>query len=129
MPSRREQKPDNVSCSTQGVDQFHSKNPQEVLAKKQHANSHFSKSPESDTSAGFYAGVFFGRLNRRFVAKSSRRFSGPSAEFISVTRLRTSVVSASQETGVANAPLRAPMNNPNRKMHADLRTGFFKPGT
>jgi len=36
--------------------------------------------------AGHGAGIFFGRLNRLFGNLPSRRFSGPSAEFISVNR-------------------------------------------
>jgi hypothetical protein len=51
--------------------------------------------------AGCVAGVFFGRLNRRFGWLPSRGFSGPSAEFISVNRKTARVM-----------PLFAPMNNP-----------------
>jgi len=51
--------------------------------------------------AGLVAGVFFGRLNRRFGFEPSRGFSGPSAEFISVNRKTAS-----------DMPLFAPMNNP-----------------
>jgi hypothetical protein len=108
------------------VDQFHSEFWPAASAKKQHAFSFFSKSHYPNSNAGIFAGVFFGRLTRRFGVMPSRRISGPSAEFISVTRLRTSAFAASQETETANAPLRAPMNNPNRKQHADVRTGFSK---
>jgi hypothetical protein len=61
-----------------------------------------------DTDAGTRAGVFFGRLNRRFAGVASRRFSGPSAEFISVNELQTRL-----------SVLRfAPMNNPYRCLRA-----------
>jgi len=97
--------------------------------KIQQSSFLFSQSPHFDTSAGPSAGVFFGRLTRRFGVMPSRRISGPSAEFISVTRLRTPAFAASQEMAFADTPLFAPMNNPNRRQRAVLRTGFFKPGT
>jgi hypothetical protein len=63
------------------------------------------KSSALSNDAGLVAGVFFGRLNRRFGAKPSRRFSGPSAEFISVNGL----MAVSLPSAVL---LFAPMNNP-----------------
>jgi hypothetical protein len=119
MHSRHDTEVVSEVCSLQAVDQFHSPICEFGSAKKQHAQSSFSKSIKPHTSAGVFAGVFFGRLTRRFGKVPSRRISGPSAEFISVTRLRTSAFAASQESGAANAPLRAPMNNPNRKEFAD----------
>jgi hypothetical protein len=62
------------------------------------------KSSASPIEAGLVAGIFFGRLTRRFGLVPSRRISGPSAEFISVNRL-TADESDRQ-------PLLAPMNNP-----------------
>jgi hypothetical protein len=60
-----------------------------VAAKKQHAKFFALKSFDEATDAGRDAGVFFGRLIRPFGIEPSRRISGPSAEFISVTRLRS----------------------------------------
>ena len=61
--------------------------------------------------AGPFAGVFFGRLNRPFGFQPSRRFSGPSAEFISVNRLTASLM-----------PLFAPMNNPYLRLRSVAAT-------
>jgi hypothetical protein len=73
----------------------------ESLTSSQRLADKHSASP---IEAGLVAGIFFGRLNRRFGCVPSRRFSGPSAEFISVNRLTTSAGSRSL--------LLAPMNNP-----------------
>ena len=87
------------------------------------AGPSFRKSPRraaelggSHHDAGARAGVFFGRLNRRFDVVSSRRFSGPSAEFISVNEVWLQF---------------APMNNPYRCTsrlcgHEDAN-GFLQP--
>jgi hypothetical protein len=73
----------------------------ESLASSQRLGFKLSASP---IEAGRCAGVFFGRLTRRFGFLPSRRISGPSAEFISVNRLTVGVGSRSL--------LLAPMNNP-----------------
>jgi hypothetical protein len=65
------------------------------------------KCPSFMIHAGVPAGVFFGRLTRRFGKQPSRRISGPSAEFISVNRLTASPM-----------PLFAPMNNPYLRQRA-----------
>jgi hypothetical protein len=111
------------------MDRFLSNNARSTSAKKQQILNLVEKSSFPDMCAGMCAGIFFGRLIRRFGSTPSRRISGPSAEFISVTRLRTQTVAVSQETAFGVAPLFAPMNNPCRNQRADLRTGFFKPGT
>lgn len=58
--------------------------------------------------AGARAGVFFGRLKRWFDELPSHRFSGPSAEFISVNGVWTRHCD----------PRFAPMNNPYRRSSA-----------
>jgi hypothetical protein len=63
------------------------------------------KSSTFSIDAGLVAGVFFGRLTRRFGLVPSRRISGPSAEFISVNRLTAAHLPS-------DVPLFAPMNNP-----------------
>jgi hypothetical protein len=63
------------------------------------------QSPFLPIDAGLVAGVFFGRLTRRFGPVPSRRISGPSAEFISVNRLSAAPLPS-------DVPLFAPMNNP-----------------
>jgi hypothetical protein len=119
----------NPSCFAQDMDRFPSKFMRLLSAKKQQSH-HLSKQTfHSDSNAGPWAGVFFGRLIRRFGCQPSRRISGPSAEFISVTRLRTLALAVSRETAPVGAPLFAPMNNPYRSQRAEMRTGFFKPGT
>jgi hypothetical protein len=118
-----------ASCLAQDVDPLPSEIVRNVSAKKQQIVFLFEKSSHPDTNAGPGAGVFFGRLIRRFGSEPSRRISGPSAEFISVTRLRTLALAVSRETAFVGSPLFAPMNNPYRDQRADLRTGFFKPGT
>jgi hypothetical protein len=77
----------------------------ESLASSPRLAFKYSASP---IEAGLVAGIFFGRLIRRFGLVPSRRISGPSAEFISVNRLTT---------GVGSRPLLfAPMNNPNLRL-------------
>ena len=92
------------------------------LAKSANLATFFALS-NTNTHAGLCAGVFFGRLNRRFGVMPNRRFSGPSAEFISVNE--------SQER--SRVLQFAPMNNPYRQVQystrASWRTGFFNPGT
>jgi len=61
------------------------------------------KSSFSPIDAGLVAGVFFGRLTRRFGRGPSRRISGPSAEFISVNRLTAGAVFASSSSNPAAA--------------------------
>jgi len=80
-----------------------------MLASLKHGvDSAHSGTGLMDTDAGTRAGVFFGRLNRQFAGVPSRRFSGPSAEFISVNELQT-----------RSSVLRfAPMNNPYRCLRA-----------
>jgi hypothetical protein len=70
------------------------------------------KSAALSNHAGLVAGVFFGRLNRRFGREPSRRFSGPSAEFISVNRLDDGALPSA-------VPLFAPMNNPYLRLRLD----------
>jgi hypothetical protein len=79
-----------------------------------------AKSSAVPIDAGLVAGVFFGRLTRRFGYLPSRRISGPSAEFISVNGWTAGAV-------VADMPLFAPMNNPNLRLcrGTTWRTGFF----
>jgi hypothetical protein len=60
-----------------------------VAVKKQHTHIFGLKSFDEVINAGRDAGVFFGRLIRPFGVLPSGRISGPSAEFISVTRLRS----------------------------------------
>jgi hypothetical protein len=129
MHIRKDRYPTTASCFAQDMDRLPSKNMHVASAKKQQIVILFEKSSCPDTNAGTSAGVFFGRLIRRFGIEPSRRISGPSAEFISVTRLRTFAPAVPQGSAFANAPLFAPMNNPYRNQRADLRTGFFKPGT
>lgn len=90
----------------------------------------FQQFSDLNSNAGMVAGVFvaadFGLLTRLFGREPSRRISGPSAEFISVTRLRRS--QRAMPRGRARfEPLFAPMNNPYRNS-ALSRTGFFNPG-
>jgi hypothetical protein len=73
----------------------------ESLAVSQRLGFKLSASP---IEAGLVAGIFFGRLTRRFGFLPSRRISGPSAEFISVNRLTAG--------GRIRSLLLAPMNNP-----------------
>lgn len=84
------------------------------------ATGEFSKTRQAESSAAFsdfmnragpVAGVFFGRLTRRFGEKPSRRISGPSAVFISVNRLMVSLTQSA-------SPLLAPMNNPYLRLRA-----------
>jgi hypothetical protein len=89
-----------------------------VAAKKQQKHFSVLKSIDEATDAGRDAGVFFGRLIRPFGAAPSGRISGPSAEFISVTRLRPGLNSACK-LRVRSQPLCAPMNNPYRRQRAE----------
>jgi hypothetical protein len=89
-----------------------------LAAKKQQKQFSVLKSIDEATDAGRDAGVFFGRLIRPFGCVPSGRISGPSAEFISVARLRPDAITACS-LRVRSQPLCAPMNNPFRRQRAE----------
>jgi hypothetical protein len=98
-------------------------------AKKQHVVASNQKLFVQATNAGSDAGVFFGRLIRPFGMLPSGRISGPSAEFISVTRLRPGASDAKQHAPRVHQPLCAPMNNPFRQQRAEGGRVSLNPGT
>jgi hypothetical protein len=118
-----------ISCSLQVKALIPSSFCNQTAAKKQHVVESNQKSFVRDTNAGVDAGVFFGRLIRPFGTLPSGRISGPSAEFISVTRLRPGASDAMQYASPVLQPLCAPMNNPFRRQRAEGGRVSLNPGT
>jgi len=114
---------DRIRINRSGLDEVKAMIPSSFwdfsAAKKQQAVSSVKKSSVQDIDAGRDAGVFFGRLIRPFGSVPSGRISGPSAEFISATRLRPSVNGLKKFSPFVLEPLCASMNNPYRRQRAE----------
>jgi hypothetical protein len=118
-----------IPCSKQAKALIPSSFCEFSAAKKQHVADSNKKLFVQATNAGSDAGVFFGRLIRPFGRLPSGRISGPSAEFISVTRLRPGASVAKQYASRVHQPLCAPMNNPFRQQRAEGGRVSLNPGT